>query len=171
MHKSRFLDAEMDLVFSHDEGSDSIYIVNLKFMDPFGRQRSHYVTISLPSSLKLEERVSFTAMSSINLRLGIVICVSDLVIEIMTLNGSKMAIANAHEHDFKMGDRIGVIEHVDESGQIMLVGIPYPFSFDQESLYIQSVNADLLDASGKLVVRFCADPLHKRLSYVARVAT
>lgn len=172
MQKSRFLDAEVDLVHIRDEGDESIYSLRLGFVDPLGRQRKHMETVVLPGSLVTTHRVSFTAMSSVNLRTGIVEKVSDLKINIMLFNGSKIVVDNHHDQDLMMGQAVCIIEHFDVMStdrNLSLVVLPHPLPISSDMLCLQSVNADILNEAGEMIYRMSADPFRVRGCYGSRL--
>tara|TARA_R110002094_G_scaffold180869_1_gene159027 strand:- start:3379 stop:3912 length:534 start_codon:yes stop_codon:yes gene_type:complete len=171
--KSRFLDASSKLIHSHDEQDTSIYTLELRFVDLFSRERKHVATIELPKSQEPKTMVSFTAMSSIDMRVGVVQRVTDLKVFVLTVGGV-VETDNRHDHSFKMGDPVYLIEHLDpadESGKICHIPLHSPLPFDTNSLCLQSVNADVLDDSGKILHRLSADPLYIGVSSDTRVAT
>jgi len=171
--KSRFLDASSRLIHSHDEQDTSIYTLELRFVDLFSRERKHVATIELPKSQEPKTMVSFTAMSSVNMRVGVVQRITDLKVFVLTMEGV-VETDNRHDHSFDIGDSVYLIEHLDpadESGKICHIPLHNPLPFDANSLCLQSVNADVLDDSGEILNRLSADPLYIGVSSDTRVAT
>jgi hypothetical protein len=171
--KSWLLDASMELTLSHEEGETSIYLVRLKFKDLFGNERSHFATAELPKLKQLQTRVSFTAMSSVNIRAGLVENVSDLKIRVMFSDCSVDA-DNLHTFPIKAGQLVHLVEHLDVvsgDGKFYDAVLPYNLPFDPEALCLQAVNADILDEAGTLLYRLSANPLPNGGCYGARMAT
>lgn len=171
--KSWLLDASMELVHSHDEGEISIYTVLLTFVDLFGNARKHFATAELPIGKNFQTRVSFTAMSSVNIRAGLVEGVADLKVRVLFADQT-VDVDNTMVVPIKPGQLIQLVEHLDISsgnGSFKEVGLPYNLPFEPEALCLQSVNADVLDESGKLLYRLSADPLPRGGCYGARMAT
>ena len=169
----RLLDARMDVRLSHIENDSAIYNVELGFTDLFGKQRSHSVTIDLPKNQSFEERISFTAMSSVNMRAGVVVEVTRTSLRIMLVGGDTIGIVLHRGQSFQPGDVVSIIEHAnlaEEGNPLEYIALAYPLVVESDSLRLQSVNADILDASGNLLHRFSVDPLLKRQNYVTRVA-
>ncbi len=169
---SWLLDASMELTHSHDEGDTSIYTVRLAFKDLFGNSRKHFGTTELPKK-PLQTRVSFTAMSSVNVRAGLVEDVSDLKIRIL-FSDCSIDADNTHSVPVKRGQLVKLVEHLDvASGDSRFINavLPYDLPFDAEALCLQTVNADVLDESGTLLYRLSADPLPNGGCYGARMAT
>ena len=171
--KSWLLDASIELVHSHDEDNTSIYTVILKFKDLFGNDRKHFATTEFPKSQSLQTRVSFTAMSSVNVKLGLVDAVSDLKIRVM-FSDRTVEVDNRHGFAIKRGELAHLVEHMDVAsgeGTLTEVVVPYNLQFSPEALCLQSVNADLLDDTGTILYRLSADPLPNGGCYGARLAT
>ncbi len=171
--KSWLLDASMELVHSHDEGETSIYTVFLKFKDLFGNERRHFSTTDLPKSKSLQTRVSFTAMSSVNIRAGLVESVSDLKVRVL-FSDRAIDADNSHAMPVKAGQLVQLVEHLDvASGENKFYDavLPYNLPFEPEALCLQTVNADVLDDSGALLYRLSADPLPNGGCYGSRMAT
>jgi len=170
--KSWLLDASMELEHSYDENDTRIYTVILKFKDLFGNERKHFATIDFPKTQNLQTRVSFTAMSSVNSRPGLVEAVSDLKIRVM-FSDRVIDADNRHMFPVKRGQVVLVVEHLDAAsgeGNLCEVVIPYNIPFSPEALCLQAVNADLLDDTGNLLYRLSADSLPGGY-HGARVAT
>jgi hypothetical protein len=162
----------MELMHSHDEGDIAIYTLRLQFIDPLGNKRSHFTTVSLPKSCNPQNRISFTAISSVDVKIGIVEAVSDLKIKVLLFNGTRLAIDNRHDFDFLVGDTVSILEHydvMDNSQMLSDFALPYPLDIEPELLRLQSVNADLIDESGELVYRLSADPFYTRGYHDTRV--
>ena len=172
--KSKFLDAVVDLTHLRDRGDEAIYLLQLEFVDPFGRNRKHQSDVSNKRSVAVQHRASFTALSSANAQVGVVEKVTDLEVHVLLLGDERMVIGNRHEPEFKMGDSIVVIERLDPMDtdrQMSFAVLPHPLPMAKEMLCLQSVNADVLDESGELLFRMSADPLFKGGCYDTRVAT
>lgn len=173
MVTSWLLDASIELVHSYDEGDTRLYTVILKFKDLFGNDRKHFATADFPKSQVLQTRVSFTAMSSVSAKPGLVEAVSDLKIRVM-FSDRTVDADNRHMFPIKPGQLIHLVEHLDAAsgdGALCEVAIPYNLPFSPEALCLQSVNADLLDDAGNLLYRLSADSLPNGGCYGARVAT
>jgi|SRR5688572_5323608 len=169
---SWLLDASMELVHSHDEDTIRIYTVVLKFKDLFGNERKHFATAELPQQQTIQTRVSFTAMSSVNIRAGLVEHVSDVNIRVL-LADSTVDVGNTHAHDFRRGQLVYLVEHLNilaGDNTLHNVVVPYTLPFSPEALCLQTVNADLLDDAGNLLYRLSADPLPRGGCYGARMA-
>lgn len=166
----RFLDATMEVRPSHDEGENRVYEVILAFKDLHGRDRKHISTIEFPRSLGLQTRVSFTALSSVNPRMGLVAEISDLAIRVM-LPGEIVTVPNTHDFGFSRGDQVCVVERLQaDEHQLRDVVVPAQMSCTLETLCLQSVNADILDGAENLLYRLAADPFIGGV-YASRVAT
>tara|TARA_S200002703_G_C3761936_1_gene234546 strand:- start:649 stop:1077 length:429 start_codon:yes stop_codon:yes gene_type:complete len=140
-------------------------------VDLFGRERKHADTASFPKGFKPQDRVSFTAMSSVNMRTGVVKEVSDLKTRVLFSDEAEIEVNNYHDHNPKVGDVVHALEHfyVGPNNGMSYVLIPHPSEISSEMLSLQSVNADVLDESGELVYRLSADPLFKGGSHGAPV--
>ena len=159
--KSWLLDSEAELVFSHNEGDINVYQLYLKFKDLWGQSQKRFSTVELSSQLKVDVRVSFTAMSSCNLRRGLVHSVSDEYIDILFADGS-LRTHNLHFCTLNKGDLVYVVDRVDiysDEYKMMQIAIPMNISFDVNILTLQAINADLLDEQGKMIYRTSTDPL------------
>ena len=170
--KSRFLDAAAELNHVRDNRDEATYSLELTFVDPFGRNRKHKTVANLPRSIKVQHRVSFTAMSSANVRIGVVEKISDLQIDVLLFDGSRVVVGNHHEPEFSTGDKVTVVERIDPTNidrQVSLVVLPCPLGIAGELLCLQSVNADILDDAGNMIYRMSADPLFIRGCYDAAV--
>lgn len=166
----RFLDAEMDVTPSHDEGDNRIYAVSLSFKDLYGRDRKHFSTVELPRSMTLQTRVSFTAISSVNPRMGLVEAVSDLTIKVM-LHDQIVEVPNTHDFILNRGDQVCVVERLQaDEHQLRDVVLPMQMACTMDTLCLQTVNADILDDAQRLLYRLAADPLIGGC-YGSRVAT
>jgi len=173
MVTSWLLDATNEVVHSHDEGDTSIYTVVLQFKDLFGNERKHIGTIELSKTKVLQTRVSFTAMSSVSIRSGLVENVSDLKIRVM-FSDRTIDAENRHMFDIQPGQIVHLVERLDIAsgeGKLGEVAIPYHIPFDPETLCLQTVNADILDDAGDMLYRLSADPLPNGGCYGARMAT
>lgn len=170
----RLLDARMDMVLSYEDRTETIYNLELEFVDIFGRQRRHVAPISLPNGQRFQERISFTAMSTVNSRPGIVQRVDDMTVSVMVFGGSIVRIPRHKDHDISRGDVVCVIEHmnvINPEHDLEYVALKFPLVVDADSLRLQSINADVLDESGHLLYRLSADAILKRRSHAARMAT
>lgn len=159
--KSWLLDASMELVHSHDENDIRIYTVILKFRDLFGNARQHFDTVALPISQVVQTRVSFTAMSSVGAKPGLVERVTDLEVRILFADRT-IDIPNRHMFPTRAGQLVHVIEHLDVvsgDGRLHDIAIPYNLPFSPEALCLQTVNADVMDDAGNLLYRLSADSL------------
>jgi len=167
------LDSSMALRHSHDDGGHAIYTIELEFTDLFGRRRKHADTVSLPLTQSPRQQVSFTAMSSVNMGVAVVESVSDLNTGVMFSDGNRVTLANYHDFTPSVGDVVSVLEHfyVNSTERMFYVILPHPLNIDPEMLALQSINADILDESGKLVYRLSADPLFKGGSHGASVGS
>ena len=168
------LDASMDVTLSHQEQDSDIYNMTLRFVDIFGRQRNHTATIDIPKGTKFQERVSFTAMSSVNMRPGVVERIEGNSARIMLLGGDFVSLGYHKDHPVQPGETVCVIEHMDVTDpghQLEYVALKHPLSVDQDLLRLQAINADVLDESGQLLYRLSADSILKRKSYASRMAT
>lgn len=160
--KSRFLDAAAELNHVRDNRDEATYSLELTFVDPFGRDRKHKTMAALPRSTVVQHRVSFTAMSSANVRIGVVEDMNDLEVHVLLFDGSRVMIGNRHEPEFVVGDKVTIVERMDPTDmdrQVTLAVLPCPLEMASELLCLQSVNADILDDSGNLIYRMSADPL------------
>lgn len=163
----------MDVTPSYEEGDTIVYNMELRFTDLFGRERCHTATLDLPKGQAFEERISFTAISSVNMRVGVVERVESMFVRIMLFGGEFVQVASRKDHQFEAGMPVCVIEHMniaDPDQMLEYVALPHPLEVNPDDLRLQSVNADVLDASGNLLYRLSADPILKRKSYAARVA-
>ena len=170
--KSRFLDSAVELIKVRDHGNESSYKLGLTFVDPFGRDRKHYTMVDLPRSVVVQSRASFTALSSANVRVGIVERVNDLEVHVLLFDESRVVIGNRHEPEFVTGDNVTVVERMDPTNidrMMTLAALPHPLGMAGELLCLQSVNADILDGSGNLIYRMSADPLFVRGCHDAAV--
>ena len=167
------LDAKMMLTHSHDDSEFSVYTIELQFVDLFGRKRKHADTVGLPRGSKPQNRISFTAMSSVNMRIGVVKEVSDLKTKVLFSDEAQIEVSNYHDHAPVVGDVVCVLEHfyIGPNNGLTHVLIPHPMDVDADLLSLQSVNADVLDESGELVYRLSADPLFKGGSHGASVGS
>lgn len=170
--KSRFLDAAAELNHIRDNRNEATYSLQLTFVDPFGRNRKHTAMVTLPRDTVVQNRVSFTAISSADVRIGVVEKVTDLRVDVMLFDGSKVSVGNRHEPDFTVGDKVTVVERLDPTNinrQMSLAILPHPLEMDHEFLALQTVNADILDDSGNLIYRMSANPLFVRGCHDAAV--
>jgi len=170
--KSRFLDAAAELNHVSTNRNEATYSLQLTFVDPFGRNRKHIAMATLPRDTVVQNRVSFTAISSADVRLGVVNKITDLQVDVLLFDGSSMTVGNRHEPEFVVGDKVTVIERLDlknPDGQMTWALLLCPLEITHELLVLQTVNADILDDSGNLIYRMSADPLFVRGCYDARV--
>ena len=170
--KSRFLDAAVELNHVRNNRDEATYSLELTFVDLFGRDRKHKTMATLPRSTNVQHRVSFTAMSSANIRVGVVEDVNDLEVHVLLFEGNRVVIGNRHEPEFAVGDKVTIVERMDPADldrQITLAVLPCPLEMAGELLCLQSVNADILDASGNMIYRMSSDPLFVRGCNDARV--
>jgi hypothetical protein len=160
--KSCLLSAESSLSISHEEGNDIVYIIRLIFIDLLGRQRSHFATVSIPREIAFSDRISFTALSNIEIYPGVIEDITDSKLLVATLVG-KIDLPNIHNHSFSIGQAVIVVEHTDISGdnELMNIAIPYPLTMEPDMLRLQSVNADIIASDGSLLFRLSADPLYQ----------
>src|SRR5690606_24900092 len=162
--KSWLLDASADLVHSHTEGETSIYTLKLVFVDMFNRQRKHFATVEIPAQDTPTARVSFTAMSSVTMKVGIVKEVTDLKIHVF-LSDRVVTVPNRKVPKFNPGESICLAEPLDPAADATaccLVDLPltYPPPFNPESVCLQTVNADVMSSDGRTLYRLCADPFY-----------
>jgi hypothetical protein len=164
--KSWLMDAESILTFSHSEGENSVYTLRVSFKDLFGRERTHFAPVSIHNARKFEDRISFTALSNIEIRPAVIEGISDLNIEVSTLFG-RLTLPNIHNHEFGVGQSVIIVEHTDISGdhEMMNIAIPYPLTMEPDMLRLQSVNADVIAEDGQLICRLSADPLYQGSSF------
>lgn len=169
--KSWLLDADMTLDFSHQEGFLDIYTLNLSFVDLYGNKRNHMTTVELPQNLQTKMRISFTALSSVNARIGVVSRISDLEVEISLLN-DLVVTYNSHTYDLKVGDTVYLVEHLHPSEETKLTEVIVPFlaTLDKEMLCIQSINADILQEDETILYRLSMSPLDKGVVHVKNLA-
>ena len=170
--KSRFLDAAAELNHIRDDRNETTYSLQLTFVDPFGRNRKHTAMVTLPRDIVVQNRVSFTAISSADVRIGVIEKITDVQVDVMLFDGSKVSIGNRHEPEFVTGDKVTVIERLDPMNtdrRMSLAVLPCPLRMAHELLALQTVNADILDDSGSLIYRMSADPLFTRGCNDARV--
>lgn len=168
------LDAKMDLVLSYEEHDSAVYTITLEFVDIFGRQRHHSAPLVLPRGQKFDERISFTAMSSVNAKTGIIQRIDSKHLHILVFGGSIVSIPNHQDRGLSEGDVVCMFEHsniFDDNNALEYVALKFPLIIDTDNLRLQTVNADLLDESGNLLYRFSADAILNRSSHAAQLAT
>jgi len=163
--KSRFLDAAVELDLIRDNRDEATYSLQLTFVDLFGRNRKHSTMAAFPRDTVVQHRVSFTAISSADVRIGVVEKITDVQVDVLLFDGSRVSVGNRHEPEFTVGDKVTVIERLDPMDtdrQMSLAVLPCPLEMAHELLSLQTVNADILDESGNLIYRMSADPLFVR---------
>lgn len=154
----------VNLTHNYDQDDNSFYSLGLQFIDFFGRDRKHVIVVSLPKSLEVNTRSSFTAMSNVEIRLGIITNISSSMIAVLLTTGESLDVIN-YETDFvlKIGDSVYVFEHYDfmSHNDLIYLTIPSSYAIIENHLGLQSVNADIIDSSGILIKRLSADPFLK----------
>ena len=169
--KSWLLDADMNLEFSHQEDEMNIYTLKLSFTDLYDNRRWHLTNIELPHTVQPKTRISFTALSSVDARVGIIAKVSDLEIEISVLN-NLVTLPNSHTYDFRAGDIVYLVEHLGTSEEQGFVETIIPFNriLNKEMLCLQSVNAEILGQDDQVLYRLSMSPLDKGIVYAKSMA-
>lgn len=160
----KMLGASTKLVHDYDEGNDSVYSLELQFIDFFGRDRKHIIVVSLPKALSIDIRSSFTAVSSVDIKPGIVTNISSSDITVLLMTGESTNTTN-YETDFvlRIGDAVYILEHYDlmSNNDLIYLTVPSSYAIMEGGFGLQSVNADIIDSSGILVKRLSADPFLK----------
>ena len=180
MIKSWLLDACMDLAYSHDESTVAVYQLSFEFTDLLGRERKYkdLVAFRRPVSrkkrLELQKRISFTAMSSVDVMVGMVESVTPSHIFVRLLNESIVRVDNRLDFECATGDVVTLVERCgtgSSGGRMQLFAIPNELGLTAEDLRLQAVNADILDGSGQLVYRLSMDPISVRGQHDTHLAT